>query len=197
MKFLGAYSVFHTTKSNSGAPSELNNTVKIKNAKWVKNLCQMIVQFNNNSIALLSSFTQLRILAYQNHQEEYLKLWEEKRNQIAEKWEKIFEIKFNEGEEHEQIVDFEILDSFVLPESFKIRLVIYTNHNQYLVYETETTLNENFKTTSSTNLLFQRYTTDNVHRILGSYNSFENEEKTVLALLSEVDPNKQLKNISE
>ena len=57
MKFLGAYSVFHTTKSNLGALSELNNSVRIKNAKWVKNLCQMIVQFNNNSIALLSSFT--------------------------------------------------------------------------------------------------------------------------------------------
>jgi hypothetical protein len=61
----------------------------------------MVVHFTNNSIALLSSFTQLRILAFASHSDEYLKLWEEKRSQIAEKWEKIYEIKFDEGEEHE------------------------------------------------------------------------------------------------
>jgi hypothetical protein len=54
----------------------------------------MIVHFNNNSLALLSSHTQLRILAHSKFQEDYLKLWEEKRSQIAEKWEKLFEIQF-------------------------------------------------------------------------------------------------------
>ncbi len=35
MKFLGAYSVYHTTKNRSIA----NENLRIKSAKWVKNLC--------------------------------------------------------------------------------------------------------------------------------------------------------------
>lgn len=35
MKFLGAYSVFHTTKNQA----DVNDNLRIKSAKWVKNLC--------------------------------------------------------------------------------------------------------------------------------------------------------------
>lgn len=76
MKFMGAYSVFHSSKHQQ----VLNSHLTIKNAKWVKDLCQMVIQFSNNSIALLSSFTQLRILAHSKLPEEYLKLWKEKRS---------------------------------------------------------------------------------------------------------------------
>lgn len=54
-----------------------------------------MIHFSNNSLALLSSHTQIRILAHQKYPEEYLKLWEEKRSQIAEKWDIIYEIKFD------------------------------------------------------------------------------------------------------
>lgn len=87
MKFLGAYSVFHSKHHDA-----FKEHLTIKSAKWVKDLCQIIVHFSNNSIALISSFTQLRILAHSRYPEEYLKLWKEKRSQISEKWEKLYEI---------------------------------------------------------------------------------------------------------
>ncbi|CDW90006.1 wd-40 repeat-containing protein [Stylonychia lemnae] len=187
MKFLGAYSVYHTTKNES----RVESTTKIISAKWVKNLCQMVIHFSNNSLALLSSFTQLRIIAHQKHPEEYLKLWEEKRSQIAEKWEKIFEIKFDDGADKEQIVDFEIIDSKLTESGFKVQIAIFTNKNQYLIYETDTELFENMRTKTETNLLYNKYTTDNLLKLLGSCSDFENENKTVIAMITEQDPSNQ------
>jgi hypothetical protein len=65
------------------------------------------------------------------------------------------------------------------------------------VYETETTFGENLKTNSSTSLLFQKRTTDNVFKVLGCCNNFENEEKAVIAMITEVDPDKQPKATEE
>ena len=53
-----------------------------------------------------------------------------------------------------KIVDFEILETQILDEGFKIQLAIFTNKNHYLVYETTTTFNEHLKTTSNTSLLY-------------------------------------------
>jgi hypothetical protein len=53
MKFMGAYSVFHTSKHQN----VLRDHIMIRSAKWVKDLCMMVLHFSNNSIALLSSHT--------------------------------------------------------------------------------------------------------------------------------------------
>eukprot|EP00347_Sterkiella_histriomuscorum_P004436 403360465 len=187
MKFMGSYTVFHQTKQHI----RIDESLRIIQAKWVKNLCQMVVHFSNNSLALLSSATQIRILAHQKYPEEYLKLWEEKRSQIAEKWEALYEIKFDDGIDAEQIVDFEILDTVILEDGFKIIIAIFTNKNQYLVYETTTIFDEHLKTHSKTSLVYNKYTTDNLIKLLGSCNSFENDSKTVMALITEIDPNSQ------
>ena len=72
-----------------------------------------MIQFANDSLALLCSQTQLRILSsHSNFREEYIKLWdgsEKGRSLIAEKWEKLYEIHFNKGNEEEHILDFEIV----------------------------------------------------------------------------------------
>ena len=69
-----------------------------------------------------------------------MKLWEgsdKSRNLITEKWLKLYEIHFNQPNgEVEQIVDYEIIGSQILEGGFIIRLAIFTDFNQYLVYET-------------------------------------------------------------
>lgn len=57
-----------------------------------------------------------------------------------------------------------------------------------MVYETETTFLQNLKTISKTVLLYSNYTTDNMIKLLGACNSFEGENKTVMAVISEIDP---------
>lgn len=55
MRFLGAYSVFHKADSKSlkTAPQAATKIVK---AKWVNSaLCQMIVQFSNDTLAMVCS----------------------------------------------------------------------------------------------------------------------------------------------
>ena len=95
-----------------------------------------------------------------------MKLWEEKRSQIAEKWEKLFEIQFEKGEENEQIVDFEILNAKTFDGGFNIYLAVFTNFNQYLVYETETILVNGLKTLSQYKLMYQKQSTDSLIKIL-------------------------------
>lgn len=135
-------------------------------------------------------------------------------NQVTEKWEKVYEIHFNQGkhaDDHvhdEHIVDFEIIHSSITDNGngFQIKLALYTSFNQYLVYETHTSMLAGLKSLTSTKLLFHAYTTDNLIQLLGSVH-FESEwsssmstknksfpvgkNKTVLALMTEVDPNRQ------
>ena len=50
MRFLGAYSIFHSHSSKAPAP------LQIVRAKWVDSpLCMMIVHFTNDTLALVSS----------------------------------------------------------------------------------------------------------------------------------------------
>ena len=61
-------------------------------------LCMMMVQYTNDSLALICSQTQLRIVGHKGNREEYMKLWDgsdKGRSMIAEKWEKLYEIHFN------------------------------------------------------------------------------------------------------
>jgi len=167
-----------------------------------------MVQFTNDTLALLCSHTQLSILSHSSYKDEYMKLWdgsEKDRGLIAEKWEKLYEIHFNQGhiknpqdkEEEEHIVDFEITKTAELTEAgkkgFSITLVVFTSFNQYLVYQTDTTLQANLKTLSQTRKLYHVYTTDCVQSLLSSV-SFEDgdssnkKSKTVVAILSEVNP---------
>ena len=178
----------------------------------------MIVQYTNDTLALVSSQTQLRILSHRKFQEEYLKLWESKdksRSQIIEKWEKIYEIHFNQAGtsvkdatnlEEEHLVNFEIISSNLIDggNGFQINLVIFTSFNQYLVFETQTTLLENLKTLSQTKLLYHVYTTDCPVNLLGSIN-FQSEwstsrgseanNRTVIALMTEVNQSRQRKEL--
>lgn len=82
--------------------------------------------------------------------------------------------------------------------------MIFTSFNQYLVFETETTLIENLKTLSSTRILYHVYTPDCPLRLLGSV-QFHSEwsaagqsvgQRTILALMSEVDPLRQRRELS-
>jgi hypothetical protein len=136
-----------------------------------------------------------------------MKLWdgsEKGRGLIAEKWEKLYEIHFNQGHvknpldhgEEEHIVDFEITKTELTEggkKGFSITLVVFTSFNQYLVYQTDTTLQANLKTLSQTRKLYHVYTTDCVQSLLSSV-SFEDgyssnkKSKTVVAILSEVNP---------
>ena len=63
MKFLGAFSIYHVAKNQEA----INENLRIKTAKWVKNLCMMVIHQNNNTIALVANHTQLRILAHSKY----------------------------------------------------------------------------------------------------------------------------------
>ena len=84
LKFLGAYS-YHQNANES------DRNLHIVDIKWVNNLAQILVHFSNNTIALISSRTMLKILANNKYPDEYLKLWNEKRSSESEKWTKIVE----------------------------------------------------------------------------------------------------------
>ena len=45
------------------------------------------------------------------------------------------------------------------------------------------------RTKTETSLLYNKYTTDNLLKLLGSATDYENEKKTVLAMITEQDPN--------
>jgi hypothetical protein len=85
-------------------------------------------------------------------------------------------------------VDFEILNTEVIEGGFKIFIAIFTNQNQYLVYETETTIMANLKTLSKTSLLYSKQSSESVLRILSSFNGYEDESKAVVLVLTEEDP---------
>ena len=99
------------------------------------------------------------------------------------------------------MVNFEIISSNLIDggNGFQINLVIFTSFNQYLVFETQTTLLENLKTLSQTKLLYHVYTTDCPVNLLGSIN-FQSEwstsrgseanNRTVIALMTEVNPSR-------
>jgi hypothetical protein len=111
-----------------------------------------------------------------------MKLWEGSENSrgslIAEKWEKLYEIHFNQGKlaeaehgEEEHIVDFEVIKTQLVEggnNGFSITLAVFTSFNQYLVYQTTTSLLANLKTLSQTSLLYHVYTTDCVLNLLSS-----------------------------
>jgi hypothetical protein len=70
--------------------------------------------------------------------------------------------------------------------------VVFTTFNQYLVYQTDTSLQAGLKTLSQTRLLYHVYTTDTLRSLLSSI-SFEDKtakgkQKTVMAIMSEVNP---------
>jgi hypothetical protein len=74
MKFLGAYSVYHSLIRHHRANETPSQIVRVK---WVNSpLCQMIVQFENDTLALISSQSQLRILSHSKFKDEYMKLWD-------------------------------------------------------------------------------------------------------------------------
>lgn len=91
-----------------------------------------------------------------------MKLWEGSEkgrgSLIAEKWEKLYEIHFNQGKvseaehgEEEHIVDFEVIKTQLVEggkNGFSITLAVFTSFNQYLVYQTTTSLLANLKTLS-------------------------------------------------
>lgn len=141
MRFLGAYSIYHQAQ---GKP------LQMVRAKWVSGpLCMMVVQFTNDTLGLVSSQSQMRMLSHGKYQEEYLKLWEGYdthglSSQAVEKWEKIYEVHFNQGKSHEpeefeeHLVDFEIIKTEAGQNSFTVNLAVFTSFNQYLVYETHT-----------------------------------------------------------
>ena len=56
------------------------------------------MHFSNNTIALISSRTMLKILANHKYPDEYLKLWNEKRSVVTEKWVKLVEITLQSNE---------------------------------------------------------------------------------------------------
>lgn len=137
-----------------------------------------------------------------------MKLWDgsdKSRSQISEKWIKLFEVRFDQGktsEEPEHIVDYEVINSQLIEggNGFLINLVVLTSFNQYLVYETQTTLLDNLKTLSQTKVLFHVFTQDCPLSLLAScqFNLPSIEKgalgtRTVLALLTEVDPLRQRK----
>ena len=77
MRFLGAYSVHHSSAKNASNVFSKVAPLKIVRAKWVNAaLCMMIVQFPNDTLALISSQSQLRILSHSKFQDEYMKLWD-------------------------------------------------------------------------------------------------------------------------
>ena len=103
----------------------------------------MMVQFTNDTLALLCSQTQLRILSHSNFRDEYMKLWEGSEkgrgSLIAEKWEKLYEIHFNQGKlaeaehgEEEHIVDFEVIKTQLIEggkNGFSLTLAVFTSFN--------------------------------------------------------------------
>lgn len=90
LRFMGAYS-YHQSTEVSAISS--NENVHIKSIKWVSDLAQLLVHFSNSTIALISSRTMLKILAHNKYPDEYLKLWNEKRSVVSEKWVKLVEIR--------------------------------------------------------------------------------------------------------
>lgn len=135
-----------------------------------------------------------------------MKLWdgsEKGRSLIAERWDKLYEIHFNKGisGEEEHIVDFEVVKTKMIEggkSGFSITLAVFTTFNQYLVYETTTTLLANLKTLSTTTLLYHVYTTDCVKSILSTVYGGTNggtSATTYVALVSEVDPKRQRKEL--
>ncbi len=88
-------------------------------------------------------------------------------------------------------MDFEIIGTKIIDGGFNIYLAIFTNFNQYLVYETDTILMNNLKTLSQYKVVYQKFSTDCHLRTLGYFNNFEDQNKVVLAIMSEVDPNRQ------
>lgn len=135
LKFIGSYSIHSSSKYHS---SKIPIDTIIVRAKWVKNLAQCLVQYSNNSIGLISSHTQLRILAYEKYPEEYAKIWTEKGSLGGEKWERLFEIKFGVAEAGQappnNFIDFEILNSRMHEGTFSINIVIFTSTMQYCIY---------------------------------------------------------------
>lgn len=87
---------------------------------------------------------------------------------------------------------------------FQINLAIFTSYNQYLVYETVVQMQPGLKSLSTTKLLYHVYTTDCVKEILSTMHflpadsgehelhehSGKSTSRTVVALLSEIDPTK-------
>ena len=96
---------------------------------------------------------------------------------------------FEKSAENENIVDFDIIGSKIVESSFYIYLAVFTSYNQYLIYETETSLMNNLKALSSYKLIYSKITTDSLLKVLGSYNGYE-DNKSVLAILTEVDPDR-------
>jgi hypothetical protein len=126
LRFMGAYS-YHQSSAVSAISS--NEHVHIKTIKWISDLAQLLVHFSNNTIALISSRTMLKILAHHKYPDEYLKLWNEKRSVVSEKWVKLVEIRIadNAEEDSEQIVDFEVLNTRVNESSFSLTLAIFSS----------------------------------------------------------------------
>jgi hypothetical protein len=68
-------------------------------------------------------------------------------------------------------VDFEVIKTQIVEggkNGFSITLAVFTSFNQYLVYQTTTSLLANLKTLSQTSLLYHVYTTDCVLNLLSS-----------------------------
>jgi hypothetical protein len=126
LRFMGAYSYHHSTSTSAVSNNE---NVHIKGIKWICDLAQLLVHFSNNTIALISSRTMLKILAHNKYPDEYLKLWNEKRSVVSEKWIKLVEIAMScENEtDAQEIIDFEVLNTKVEESSFSITLVIFSN----------------------------------------------------------------------
>lgn len=144
-----------------------------------------------------------------------MKLWDgsdKGRSLIAEKWEKLYEIHFNQGHEkvdeneEEHVVDFEIIHTSLIDggkSGFTINLAIFTSFNQYLVYETKTTLLAGLKSLSQTKLLYHVHTVECPLSILSTvfhhHHQAEkkNQEVVTLALMAEIDPQRQRKELKK
>jgi len=87
------------------------------------------------------------------------------------------------------VIDFEVLKTQVLEggNGFQINLAIFTSYYQYLVYETQTSLLANLKTLSQTKLLYHVFTPDSTISLLGSIH-IARDQRTVVAMMSEIDP---------
>ena len=147
-----------------------------------------------------------------------MKLWDgsdkTRNNMIAEKWVELQQVHFNQGHHSkpdasdEHIVDFEVIKSKILVDQggFQINLAIFTSYNQYLVYETLVQMQQGLTSVSTTKLLYHVYTTDCVKELLATQHflpaendggghelhehSGKSKSRTIVALLSEVDPAK-------
>jgi len=126
-------------------------------------------------------------VANEKFPEEYMKLWNQKRKQISEKWEFLLDIKLPRGE---NILAFDVLKSGYADGRVEISIFVLTTHSKYYVFQTSSKLHFNLKSESNSSIVHQGTFQEDVLQVYSQFNGRQDKNEIIFTALAEYIPSK-------